>query len=29
VDLENIVQDYDDKIRDQEYIPPREPAARH
>jgi chromosome segregation ATPase len=25
VDLENIVQDYDDKIRDQEYIPP--PAA--
>jgi chromosome segregation ATPase len=22
VDLENIVQDYDDKIRDQEYIPP-------
>ncbi len=25
VDLENIVQDYDDKIRDQEYIPP---AAR-
>jgi multidrug resistance efflux pump len=28
VDLENIVQDYDDKIRDQEYIPPREPG-RH
>ena len=28
VDLENIVQDYDDKIRDQEYIPPREPT-RH
>ena len=27
VDLENIVQDYDDKIRDQEYIPP--PAAPH
>jgi chromosome segregation ATPase len=22
VDLENIVQDYDDKIRDQEYVPP-------
>jgi chromosome segregation ATPase len=28
VDLENIVQDYDDKIRDEEYIPPRE-APRH
>jgi predicted nucleic acid-binding Zn-ribbon protein len=28
VDLENIVQDYDDKIRDQEYIPPRE-TGRH
>jgi chromosome segregation ATPase len=28
VTLENIVQDYDDKIRDQEYIPPREPG-RH
>lgn len=26
VDLENIVQDYDDKIREQEYIPP---AAGH
>ena len=26
VDLENIVQDYDDKIRDQEYIPPAAPA---
>jgi chromosome segregation ATPase len=26
VDLENIVQDYDDKIRDEEYIPPRTPA---
>jgi hypothetical protein len=22
VDLENTVQDYDDKIRDQEYVPP-------
>jgi len=25
VDIENIVQDYDDKIRDQTYVPP--PAA--
>lgn len=25
VDLENIVQDYDDKIRDQEYVPPTSP----
>jgi chromosome segregation ATPase len=25
VDLENIVQDYDDKIRDQEYVPPAGP----
>jgi chromosome segregation ATPase len=28
VDLENIVQDYDDKIRDQEYIPPPAAAGR-
>jgi len=28
VDLENIVQDYDDKIRDEEYIPPKQ-ATRH
>jgi chromosome segregation ATPase len=25
VDLENTVQDYDDKIRDQEYVPPPSP----
>jgi chromosome segregation ATPase len=27
VDLENIVQDYDDKIRDQTYVPPPVPNA--
>jgi chromosome segregation ATPase len=27
VDLQNIVQDYDDKIRDEEYIPPHGPGA--
>jgi chromosome segregation ATPase len=28
VDLENIVQDYDDKIRDEEYLPPPAPRTR-
>lgn len=28
VDLQNIVQDYDDKIQDQEYVPPPAPPAR-
>ena len=27
VKLENLVQDYDDKIREQEYVPPRSPHS--